>query len=282
MVLLRHQRGLAARGSADRRSVVIAVVSGKGGVGKTTLSVNLACALGLRGVAVLLVDADLGMASADLMFGVSPRRHLGHVLSGMCAPEDAVIDAAPGVRLIGGGSGWEGEAEISAFEFSLLVERLRDGRHGADIVLIDAGAGVSRQVWGPACAADRVIVVTTPEPTAMADAYVMIKTLHRHGVRGRVCLFENLVDTRADGAQTYERIARVASGFLGVEIEDAGCCLSDSAVVEAVRRRRPVVLCDGAGSASASFGRAADELLRTMGASERAEGLVRKVAGFFL
>lgn len=263
------------------RGEVVAITSGKGGVGKTSIAVNLSLALARRRMRVLLLDADIGLANADLLLNVGARYNLSHVASGMRTLEELMIDGPLGLKFIAGASGIEQLAHFSGFARANLaaqIERLRDA---FDVLVVDGGAGLSPKILSFAQRADRVLVVTTPEPTALTDGYATIKALHRWGVRDSIGLLVNQVDNRREAQQTYTRVAEVAWKFLGLAIDDAGFCLHDECVEAAVRQRSPFLFRYPRCAASACIEQVADALLRRRGASSEAGGFLRKVAGVF-
>ncbi len=264
------------------RAQTLAVASGKGGVGKTNVAVNLSVALAARGFRVVLVDADLGLANADLLLNVSARLNLSHVLSGACALEDVMLAVPGGFRLIPGASGLDRAAELSPVERAVLVNQLETLEQLADVVVIDCGAGLSHNVLGFALCADQIVVVTTPEPTAMTDAYVTVKALQRRGASARCWLLPNKVAGRDEAQRTFERIESAAKKFLNFSIEFAGYCLQDARVEDAVRRRSPFMTLYPRCPASACIEAVAGNLFRRPCMRHRDAGFFRKVVGLFL
>ncbi len=228
----------APRGGAT----VIAVTSGKGGVGKSNVAVNLAIKLAAAKKDVVLLDADLGLANADVLCNVNLPYNLSHVISRRKELHEVLVQAPGGFRLIGGASGLARMADLSDSDRQRLIDSLAELEQTADVILIDTGAGISPNVLSFTRAADQVLVVTTPEPTAITDAYAVIKVLQRDGVPRRLSLLVNQARTPAEGRVVHERIAKVAKQFLGVNVMDAGFILSDEQVPLAVRRRVPFVI----------------------------------------
>jgi len=226
-----------------RRATVIAVTSGKGGVGKSNVTVNLAIKLASAGKRVILLDADLGLANADVLCNVSLTSNLSHVIARKKELNEVLIPAPGGFSLIGGASGLARLADLSDFDRQRLVDALGELEQLADVILIDTGAGISPNVLSFTRAADHVLVVTTPEPTAITDAYAVVKVISKDGwSQRRLSLLVNQARTAGEGRVVHDRIARVAKQFLGVSVLDAGYVLSDEAVPTAVRRRTPFVL----------------------------------------
>jgi flagellar biosynthesis protein FlhG len=229
--------------AAQRGATVIAVTSGKGGVGKSNISVNLSIRLAAAGKDVILLDADLGLANADVLCNIDLPWNLSHVIAGSRELNEVMVRAPGGFRLIGGASGLARMADLSDADRRRIVEALGVIERQADYIVIDTGAGISPNVLSFTRAADQVLVVTTPEPPAITDAYALIKVLSRDGdAARRTSLLVNQALRHDEAQLVYERIARVARQFLGVDVLDAGWVPDDEHVVLAVRKRTPFVL----------------------------------------
>lgn len=225
-----------------RRGRVIVVASGKGGVGKTSLALNLSIMLARHGVRTILADADFGLANADILLGISPRRNITEVLNERASVEDLLVDGPDGLRVLCGISGFfqQGElCEFSAAQCLRAVERLTSI---CDALLVDCGSGVTDSVATFALTCDRLVLVTTPEPTAMADAYGLLKILHNRGFRGPVGLVVNMAFSRKDGADAARRLQHVSEQFLGRSLDLLGSVPHDRHVVSAVRERTPLTV----------------------------------------
>src|SRR5215207_1476414 len=225
-----------------RQASVIAITSGKGGVGKSNVAVNLAITLSAAGKSVVLLDADLGLANADVLCNVDLRTNLSHVIARKKELSEVLVKAPGGFNLIGGASGLARMADLTDDDRQRLVDALGELEQQADVILIDTGAGISPNVLSFTRAADHVLVVTTPEPTAITDAYAVIKVISRDGTERRLSLLVNQARSPGEGRVVHERIAKVAKQFLGVSVLDAGYVLADEHVQNAVRSRRPFVL----------------------------------------
>jgi len=221
---------------------VLAVAGGKGGTGKTNLAVNLAVAAAEGGRRVLLIDGDAALANADVLLDVAPRHHLGDVLAGTLPIEDALIESRYGVTLLPGASG-ELAVERLGDEARLALLGALEGLGDAyDVVVIDTASGVSPNALFFAGAAQQIALVTTPEPTALIDAYAGLKALVK---RHRVEQAQLIVNQAAGGAiavEVHERLAHLARRFLGVEVRLAGWLPFDALVHRAVMRRVPVLV----------------------------------------
>ena len=232
----------------------VAITSGKGGVGKSNLSVNLALELGAldKKVALLeppagdadadaLLDADFGLANIDLLLNISPQFHLGHVVKGLKDLSDITIDVTENVSLIPSGSGFDDLANVTLAIHSYLFAKLRAMEQNQDFILIDTAAGIAENVAGVVISAEEVIVVVTPEPTSIVDAYATIKLILRHSPGKQISVVVNSVVGVGDAERVFLQIHSAVRGFLGHEIEYLGMIPRDSNVGEAVREQVPVV-----------------------------------------
>lgn len=221
---------------------VIAITSGKGGVGKTNLALGLAIALAKAKHRVLLWDADLGMANVDVMLGLVPKYNLNHVLRGERSIRETIIEGPAGLRIIPGGSGIEELANVEPVILTRLLQEVAVLDKQLDYLFIDTGAGVSRQVLALALAATDVLLVTTPEPTALTDAYGMIKVLKSHQRADRIKLIVNMTRDNREGEAIAKKLLRVTKQFLNLDLVVLGYVPYDRAVREAVRNNQPYYL----------------------------------------
>lgn len=265
----------------SRNTRTIAIASGKGGVGKSNIALNLAIMLSASGQRVALVDADLGLANLDVLVNVDVRSNLSHVIAGTRRLEDIVVDLPSGVQFVPGGSGLAKLAHLDEFHRAQLLKDLSRLEADNDVVVIDCGAGIGPDVLHFAASADKVIVVTTPEPTAVTDAYAMIKVLSQLPYKGACALLVNFATDRNEARTTYQRISTVARQFLGAKVLDAGYVLTDPKVREAVLRREPFVLASPKSPASKCLAALAVKLSAGGTLVERKGSFFQKVANWF-
>ena len=228
-----------AKAWADVR--VVAITSGKGGVGKTNIAVNLAIALRDKGYRVLVIDADLGMANVDVMLGTSSRRHLLDLLRPEVKLDDVIVETPHGVQYISGGSGIEKALEYDRAEKLLLQQKLADCAARADVILVDTGAGLGRNVMDFILAADEVILVTTPEPTSLTDAYAVMKAYSIYAAQKNLRLVINRVYEPKESREVALKLQRAAEKFLHMPVDCLGYVFEDTSVTKAVRRQQPLI-----------------------------------------
>ena len=214
---------------------IIAVTSGKGGVGKSNLTVNLALAFLAEGRKVLVIDADLGMANVDVLLGTSSKYNLLHLLDDDVVLDDVILKGPYGLRYISGGSGMEQAGEFTPAERSLLEEKLTGCGELADIILID------RNVLDFILAADEVVLVTTPEPTAMTDAYAVMKAYSMYAAKPNMRIVVNRVYDEAESLEVAEKLRKTAERFLHMDIGSLGAIYEDRTMIQAVRQQKPIL-----------------------------------------
>jgi flagellar biosynthesis protein FlhG len=220
---------------------VIAVTGGKGGVGKTTIAVNLAASLASRGKQVMLLDGDLGLANVDVFLGLTPRLTLADVLAGNCTLEEILLDAPQGFKVVPAASGIAQLAELDTLTHVGLVRAFGDITSKVDIMVIDTAPGIAGSVLQFSQAAQQVLVVLCDEPASLTDAYALIKILSRdHGVK-QFRVVVNQVRGRGMGQALFQRFERVATRFLSVDLDYVGEIPEDAFLRRSIREQRPVV-----------------------------------------
>ena len=221
---------------------VIAITSGKGGVGKTNLAVNLAVALQLSGKKVMVIDADIGMANVNILMGSVTNRSLIELLDDDVQLEDVIVDGAAGVKYISGVAGVEAALNLNRTEQRRLHRKLGRCSEMADVIIIDTGAGLNRNVIEFVLAVEEVLLITTPEPTALADAYAVIKAYSTYTERRNIKLVVNRIRDEEICYEVTEKINQTTKKFLGLTIDYLGYIYEDKAVLEAVQNQEPFVL----------------------------------------
>jgi flagellar biosynthesis protein FlhG len=220
---------------------VIAVSGGKGGVGKTNVSLNTAIALAQQGKKVLVLDADLGLANVDVMLGLRVKRNLSHVLSGECELDDIVIQGPAGINLIPATSGTQSMVDLTPAEHAGLIRAFSDMQTQFDILIVDTAAGISDMVLSFTRAAQDVMLVVCDEPTSITDCYALMKLLSRDP---GVCMFKvvaNMVRTPKEGQQLFSKLSKVTDRFLDVALELVAIVPFDENVRKSVRKQKAIV-----------------------------------------
>ena len=236
-------RKLVARrqGAMRRPTHVLSVTSGKGGVGKSNLVLNVAIALRQRGKQVLILDADMGLANIDILTGLASRYNLSHVIAGEMALVEVIAEGPSGVHVLPASSGVEWMANLTVDQKRLFIEKMDELNGLYDVLLIDTGAGISSNVTYFNLAAQTRIVVVTPEPTSLTDAYALIKVLHRSYRQRDFEVVVNLVGGEKEALEVYRNLTAVADRFLEVRLGYLGHVERDDQLGRAVRSQTPVI-----------------------------------------
>ena len=229
-----HGRGLVP-------TRVVAVTSGKGGVGKTTVSINLSVALAHLGHDVVLLDADLGLANVDVLLGLNTGRTLTQVVNGDCTLEDVIVTGPAGVRIVPAASGIQHMAQLSEFQRAGLISAFSSLERAADFMVVDTAAGIAANTLDFCDASHEVLVVVTDDPASITDAYATIKVLNQRSQRNRFRVLVNMAQDQAAAMRLYRRLLEVTDRYLDVALDFAGAIALDGQVRSAVRRRQALV-----------------------------------------
>jgi len=233
------------KGVESRRTRIITITSGKGGVGKTNVSVNMALAYARLGKKVVVMDADLGLANVNVMLNMIPKWNLFHVIKKQKTMKEIIVETEYGISIVAGASGFAQIANLSREERQDFIREM-DTLSNADIIIIDTSAGVSSNVLDFIFVADDAVIITTPEPTAITDAYGMIKIIASEdfNLNLGLKLVVNRVKTVAEAKKVADRMTNIAGQFLNLKVDYLGFIYDDSVVAQAVLRQRPFMVID--------------------------------------
>jgi flagellar biosynthesis protein FlhG len=235
----------------NQKTRIIAVSSGKGGVGKTNIAINLALSYAQMGKRVVVMDADLGLANVNVVLGIIPKYNLYHLIRKQKKMREIIQDTSYGIQIVAGASGFSKIANLTEEERSNFISELSD-LSTADILIIDTGAGVSNNVLSFIAAADDVLIITTPEPTAITDAYGIIKIIATEieNVNLGLKLVVNRVKSVTEAKKVAERVINIAGQFLNLRVDYLGFVYDDEVVHSSVIKQRPFLVMDANGKAS--------------------------------
>lgn len=248
---LREMMRTKSAGGSDNHTRIITVASGKGGVGKTNISTNLALAYAKLGRKVILMDADLGLANVNVILGIIPKYNLYHLIRKQKTMREIIMDTNYGIQIVAGASGFAKIANLSEEERQNFINELSE-LSSADVIIIDTSAGVSNNVLSFVAAADEAIIVTTPEPTAITDAYGIIKIIATEidNLGLSLKLVVNRVKSVTEGRKVAERVINIAGQFLNLKVDYLGYVYDDPSVHQAVLRQKPFLVNDPKSKAS--------------------------------
>jgi len=220
---------------------VIAITGGKGGVGKTNVSVNLSMALSQMGQRVVLMDADLGLANVDVLLGLKTEHTIADVLSGECSLRQVMLEVNSNFHIVPASSGTQEMTSLSVHEHAELIHAFQDVSEELDVLLVDTAAGISESVVSFLRAAQEILVVVCDEPTSITDAYALIKLLNRDHKVTRFRVLANMVRTEQEGRHMYNKLLTVTDRFLDVTLQYVGSIPYDEAVRRSVQQQQPVL-----------------------------------------
>lgn len=242
---------------------VIAIASGKGGVGKTNIAANLGITLAKKGKRVLIMDADLGLANIDILLGLSTPYNIEHILTGERTLREVLVEGPHGIRILPASSGVERMTMLTEAERIKLLNEFEEFDDPIDVLIVDTGAGISPNVMYFTVAAQQILVVATPEPTSITDAYALMKVLSTKYQEKRFLLVANNVANEKVARKIYQNIATVAAKFLDISLDLLGYIPSDAHLPRAVRSQQAVVEMFPESEAAQAFDVLADRLLAT-------------------
>ncbi|AIF98164.1 cobyrinic acid a,c-diamide synthase [Alteromonas australica] len=240
---------------------VIAVTGGKGGVGKTNITLNTAIAMAKQGKRVMVLDADLGLANVDVMLGLRVEKNLSHVLSGECTLDEVLVTGPHGIKIAPATSGTQSMAELSPTEHAGLIRAFSELRSQIDVLIVDTAAGISDMVLSFSKASQDIMVVVCDEPTSLTDAYALIKILNReHGVF-RFKIVANMVRDVREGQELFSKLSKVTGRFLDVALELVATVPFDENIRKAVRKQTSIVDAYPSSPAAVAIGQLANKAL---------------------
>ena len=219
---------------------VIAVTGGKGGIGKTNVSVNLSLALADMGRRVVLLDADLGLANVDVLLGLKPKATLADVLEGKCDLRDVMVTGPGGIRIVPAASGAANMVSLSPQQHAGLIQAFSEIGDNIDVLVVDTAAGIGDSVVSFVRAAQEALIVVCDEPTSITDAYALIKLLNRDHGMTRFRVLANMVGTPQEGRMVFAKLTKVTDRFLDVALQYVGAVPFDEAVRKSVQKQRAV------------------------------------------
>ena len=222
------------------KTKIITVTSGKGGVGKSNFVVNLGISLQMKNKKVLIFDADIGMGNDDVLMGVYPRYNIFDVIKGMKI-EDIIVEGPFGINLLAAGSGVNQVEDLNSEQRNLFLSKL-EALSGYDYILMDTGAGINRSVLAFIACSEELIILTTPEPTALTDAYSLIKASDSFKIKDSAHIVVNKAFDIKEGIETFDRFKSVVDKFLSVKVTYLGCILEDRSLVKSVKNQVPVII----------------------------------------
>ena len=240
--LVEERKTDQVRVDQKKTAKIISVTSGKGGVGKTSLSVNLAAHLSKHGTRILLIDADLGLSNVEIMLGVTPSYTLKDVIKHGKDIEEVIINGPYNLDFISGGNGFLELAELSELEREEILIKIHKLEELYDIIIIDTGAGISKNVTAFLTISDEIIVITTSEPTALTDAYSIMKVISEEKLKKKIGLIINRVKTKSEFQQASNILISTAKKFLGEEIKSLGYVYEDPNVRKTIYKKTPFVI----------------------------------------
>lgn len=275
-------RQLAANNENKDKARIITVTSGKGGVGKSNFVVNLAISLQQMGKKVLIFDADVGMGNDDVLMGFLPKYNVFDVIFNNKKIDDVIITGPSGVKLLPGGSGLSKVEELTNKQRESFIKQLEDLK-GFDYILMDTGAGINRSVLGFVACCEELIVLTTPEPTSLTDAYSLVKAISHFKIKSSAKVVINRAIDEKEATLTYNKFNNAVSNFLKLKLDYLGSIAEDRKLVQAVRNQQPFMVSFPNCDAARDVNKIASKLIGSENAEQKSgvQGLFKKIFSIF-
>ncbi|MFL0246764.1 MinD/ParA family protein [Candidatus Clostridium stratigraminis] len=275
-------RQLAADNENMDKARIITVTSGKGGVGKSNFVVNLSIALSLMGKKVMIFDADVGMGNDDVLMGFLPKYNVFDVIFNEKEIEDVLVTGPSGIKLLPGGSGLTKIEEFTDKQRANFIKKLEDLK-GLDYIIMDTGAGINRSVLGFVACCEELIILTTPEPTSLTDAYSLLKAIKHFKIKNKAKVVINRALDEEEAVHTYNKYNNAVTNFLKINLEYLGSIAEDKKLVQAVRSQQPFILSYPNCDASKDINSIARKLIGTDEKEEKVgvQGLFKKLFSIF-
>ncbi len=274
-------RKLVSQAESKPEARVITVTSGKGGVGKSSISLNLAIQMARMGKRIVVLDADFGLANIEVMLGIRPKANLADLMFRGRELSDIITDGPEGIKFISGGSGIQELASMNKSQVMYLTKKLVELDAYADIIIIDTGAGISDSVLEFVASGNEVLLVATPEPTSITDAYALLKALNQSSEfskqNTKIKLIANRVKNEEEGQLLYENIKNVVDKFLNLELLFLGSIPQDEQISKAVIKQKPVSICNPQAPSAKALEKLAHELLPENASSEESSAGISRL-----
>lgn len=276
-------QGNASDDKEVKKARVITITSGKGGVGKTNITINLALALSKMGLKVVILDADFGLANIDVLFGIIPKYTLLDLIHDEKTIFEVLTDGPDNIKFLSGGSGVEELVRLDRKKLRKFVSSIGMLDKLFDVILIDTGAGLSQNVMSFIMAADEVLLITTPEPTSITDAYALVKMVSRRDRKKRINVLVNKAESSKEAAEIANKLCMVSEKFLSLKLLKIGYILYDENVTKSVKMQKPFSLYNPKCQAARNIAEIADKLFvdKNSDEGEGAKGFISRLLSFF-
>lgn len=273
----------AVENSSSKKARVITVTSGKGGVGKTNVTINLALALSKKGLKVVILDVDFGLANIDVLFGIIPKYTLLDLIHDEKSIFEVLTEGPDNIKFLSGGSGVEELIRLDRKQLRKFVSNISLLDKLFDVILIDTGAGLSQNVMSFIMAADDIILVTTPEPTAITDAYALVKMVSRRDKKKRIQILINKAESVKEAEEIANKLSVVSEKFLALKLLKIGYILYDENVTKSVKMQKPFSIYSPKCQASRNIAEIAEKLFSNSSSEGNlgAKGFISKIMSFF-